>query len=339
MSAFAAMHAELMERARMAVGSLLSPGEPCALVDFPCHSNVGDSAIWLGERELLRWAGTPVVYTCDLESFSEQDLRSCLPDGTILIHGGGNFGDLWPHHQVFRERLVAAFPGHRIIQLPQSIHFEDRENLRRAQSVLLAHPDFTLCARDLGSYEAAATLAKRRVLSPDLAFATGPIAQSPGSIRQDIVWLAREDHESAGQPAPELGDSVRKTDWIDEAHEPADSRAFLDLALGDYSNSHGCPRGIPTRLDAADRLAAARVSRGCRLLASGRTVITDRLHGHILSLLLGLSHILVADRTGKIAETYRSWTAASPLARWARTPAEALAEASSVGKLQLGPDR
>ena len=37
--------------------SLVSPGEPCVLVDYPNYSNVGDSAIWLGEMRLLRHAG------------------------------------------------------------------------------------------------------------------------------------------------------------------------------------------------------------------------------------------------------------------------------------------
>ena len=33
----------------------VTPGEPYALVDFPDHPNVGDSAIWLGEIALLRF--------------------------------------------------------------------------------------------------------------------------------------------------------------------------------------------------------------------------------------------------------------------------------------------
>ena len=33
--------------------TLLAPGEEYALIDFPDHGNVGDSAIWLGEIEVL----------------------------------------------------------------------------------------------------------------------------------------------------------------------------------------------------------------------------------------------------------------------------------------------
>jgi pyruvyl transferase EpsO len=150
------LYARLRARALEVLSELITPHTPCALVDFPHHANVGDSAIWLGERALLRCVGVPVTYTCDRSSFSEQDLLNRLPTGTILIHGGGNFGDLWPHHQDFRERIIWTFPHHRIIQLPQSIHFDHRANLDRARSVLGAHRDLTICVRDHHSLEVGA---------------------------------------------------------------------------------------------------------------------------------------------------------------------------------------
>ncbi len=61
----AALPAELAERVRATVAPLLPVGEPVALLDFPNHMNVGDAAIWLGERALLRSLGVPVAYACD----------------------------------------------------------------------------------------------------------------------------------------------------------------------------------------------------------------------------------------------------------------------------------
>ena len=96
------------------------------------HGNVGDSAIWLGERTLLRDAGVTVAYACDLQSFSAAELAERVPagTGTTFVHGGGNLGDLWPRHQVLRERVISAFPNHRIVQLPQSVHFRDPRTWR-----------------------------------------------------------------------------------------------------------------------------------------------------------------------------------------------------------------
>ena len=53
--------------------------------------------------------------------------------GTILLSGGGNFGDLYESHQEIREDVIANFPANRIIQLPQSISFHAGEALQSAR--------------------------------------------------------------------------------------------------------------------------------------------------------------------------------------------------------------
>jgi exopolysaccharide biosynthesis predicted pyruvyltransferase EpsI len=270
----------------------------------------------------------PSYTACDLNSFSEQDLLDRLPTGTILIHGGGNLGDLWPHHQDFRERIIRTFPHHRIIQLPQSIHFDHRANLDRARSVLDAHPNLTICVRDRYSLEQArAHFAARSVLCPDMAFGIEDRPDAVGSAAYDIVWLARADHESTQQPLPPLDGNVLVTDWTTGQGATPAWTAQARSAAQAYQGAVGDPGA---RAAASDRLAALQLSRGCRLLASGRVVVTDRLHGHLLSLLLGLPHVILGDRHGKIASTRATWTCHWPATRWARTPQEALAHARDL---------
>ena len=314
------------------LADLVAAGTECALVGFPYHANVGDSAIWLGERALLRDLGAVVVYTCDLTSYSERDLRERLPTGTILIHGGGNLGDLWPHQQEFRERIIATFPRHRIIQLPQSIHFASRANLDRARSVLDGHPDLTILVRDHRSLdEARARFATHSLLCPDLAFGItdrpddGPYGPGPAGV--EVVWLARSDHESAQQSLPPFPDDVLVTDWAAGEGATPDWTARAAAAEEDYRAAAG---GSAAHTAAADRLAALQLQRGCRLLSSGMVVATDRLHGHLLCLMLGRPHVILNDRHGKLANTFATWTCDSPLARWARTPGEALALARAL---------
>jgi exopolysaccharide biosynthesis predicted pyruvyltransferase EpsI len=45
-----------------------------------------------------------------------------------------------------------------------------------------------------------------------------------------------------------------------------------------------------------------------RWLSRGRVVITDRLHGHILCLLLGLPHVLLDNSIGKLSAYFETWT-------------------------------
>ena len=56
-----------------------------------------------------------------------------------------------------------------------------------------------------------------------------------------------------------------------------------------------------------------------------RRIVTDRLHGHILALLLGIRHIILDNDYGKVAAYHAAWTAGSPLVRQAATAEEALA--------------
>jgi pyruvyl transferase EpsO len=62
------------------------------------------------------------------------------------------------------------------------------------------------------------------------------------------------------------------------------------------------------RTAAYEAAARARVLRGCRLLSSGRVVITDRLHAHILCLLLGIPHAVLDNTYGKLGRFLETWT-------------------------------
>ena len=65
-------------------------------------------------------------------------------------------------------------------------------------------------------------------------------------------------------------------------------------------------------------LARRRLRRGVRVLSTGRVVVTDRLHGHILALLLGIPHVVTDTAQGKISAFVEAWTADSNLVRTAR---------------------
>tara|TARA_A100001391_G_scaffold48774_4_gene29041 strand:- start:31021 stop:31677 length:657 start_codon:yes stop_codon:yes gene_type:complete len=69
----------------------IEPGERYALVDFPDHSNVDDSAIWLGELALLHEiTGRFPSYVCSREDYDGDALKKSVPDGPIFSHGGSN---------------------------------------------------------------------------------------------------------------------------------------------------------------------------------------------------------------------------------------------------------
>src|SRR5262245_41215512 len=303
------------------LGPLLSSGTPCALLDFPNHPNVGDSAIWLGETAWLRRRGLSPVYACDVATYSRRRLAARLGDGVILLHGGGNLGDFWVEHQQFREQVIRDFPDNKIIQLPQTTYFLDEWADGEARRAFDGHRNLTLLCRDRPSLDCARReLAAPSLLCPDVAFALGPLERPhpPGNV---IVWLARTDAESAGPAPAAAATGVERTDWLEEPPSPLRERnAALGRAL------EGEPPGRRALLDALietyDPLARERLSRGCQLLARGKVVITDRLHGHVLCLLLGIPHVLLDNNYGKVKNFHDTWTRDCGLAHWANSPAE-----------------
>ncbi|CAN5566555.1 polysaccharide pyruvyl transferase family protein [soil metagenome] len=301
-----------------------------ALLDFPAHGNVGDSAIWLGALAALRAVGAPSPsYTCDVTTYDRAALKRKIGAGTILFTGGGSFGDLWERHLLFRERVIADFPNNRIIQLPESVHFERPESLARSSAVFDAHPDITILVRDAASL----AIVRREYhtpshLVPDLAFGLG-VLRRVGAPTRDILWLKRKDKEDRWPSAATSGRGEDVIDWLDEEKTPL--IAWTDhqrWQVEQGARLGGLRRSVLAL--AQSRLARARMARGTALLSSARVVITDRLHGHIMALLLGIPHVVLDNSYGKVHRYVKEWTVGSPLVRLAASPDEALEHARSL---------
>lgn len=335
-----------------AVAAVVPSGARVALVNFPNHNNAGDPAMWLGELAILRELDARIVYQASWSSCDPAQVRRRLGDGVLLLHGGGNIGDLYPGGQAAtRELLLRELADVPTVQLPQSIHFDSTTNRDHFARLCAEHHDLTLLLRERQSLE----IARRHFdvpshLSPDLAFALGPLARiAPADT--DVLWLSRTDAESAsggdttGFGIQEVdGMQIVRRDWL-HAHpdEPAWSvpdrvRLALNRRLRARFNAGGPVNAGLARLDATtyEPLARRWTERGCGLLARGRVVITDRLHGHLLSLLQGIPSVVLDNSYGKLAAIHDGWTQHCELTHWAADPEEALAIARDV--LDQDPD-
>jgi pyruvyl transferase EpsO len=321
--------ARLQRRLDEVIGPLLPPGEPVALVGFPNYANVGDSAIWLGTLALLRALGSgPPRYVCDHATYARERLAARVGHGTILITGGGSLGDLWPQHQRLREEVIGAFPANPIIQLPQAIHFRERGALAQARAVFDGHRRLTLLLRDQQSL----TIARNEfrtpsALCPDLAFCLGSLPRQV-EAKRSVVWLGRADQEAAPSSRLPAGTGIEPVDWLTERSP----MLWLARGLGSrrllrVPGLHWLRAVVPQTYAWAAR---QRLLRGCRLLSSGRVVITDRLHGHILCILLGIPHALLDNNYGKVRSFHETWTRDCELVRWCERSDEARRVAEEI---------
>jgi exopolysaccharide biosynthesis predicted pyruvyltransferase EpsI len=320
----------LRSRLHETLRPLLASVERVALIDFPNTPNVGDSAIFLGELAALESLGVPRPrFICDLRTYDRAELARRLgPSGVILFAGGGSLGDVWPRAQELREDIIRSFPDHRIIQFPQTVHFERSDSLRRTRAALNGHRDITLLLRDARSLDIARNEFRApSLLCPDVALALGALPP-PVPATKRLLWLLRTDKEARG-PMPERVSDV-PVDWMEEPPMWLRTWSYRLITATRYKPLRGLARSILTRVYAP--LARQRLRRGLTMLSSADVVITDRLHAHILCLLLGIPHVLLDNNYGKLSSFYETWTSDVDSVRWAESHSEALGLATELGR-------
>lgn len=281
---------------------------PLAILDFPDIRNVGDSAIWLGEMAYLkaRFAKRP-AYACTIRSLSEEALEAAVPEGPIFIHGGGNFGDIWPFHQDFRERVLQRWPDRTIIQFPQSIHYSDPKRIDDCARIIARHRHFVLLVRDKESLDFATRHFDCDVrLCPDMALCIG-MTDPIGTPQMPVLCMLRKDKEAAS-PGQSGHSGLPTEDWITESK----SQVRIAKALGMLGALPSFNRD-DINLSKLDAAATQRFRRGVTQLSRAQAVVTDRLHVHIVSLLLGKPHAVLDNSYGKIRRFMDAFTGGNDL--------------------------
>lgn len=295
----------LMAKIDAALVPIFLEQEKIALLDYPNYGNVGDSALWLGERDFFKAHGIRVAYQSCIETFNADVMRRRIDGGSIVLSGGGNFGDLYERHQRFRLRVLREFPNNRIIQLPQSVYFRDEWRLDEMASAIEAHRGFHLLCRDRESLE----LAKRRfrchsALCPDMAFYLGPLSCKTAPTRPQGL-LKRSDKEAC-EPK-ESFESEYCFDWV---RDPKSLILYLNKRVTALYTRYPSRLGFvyPLIEWTYDKVAKRRLMAGLRKLCEAEQIVTDRLHGHILCVLLNKRHAIIDNNYGKIVRFYECWT-------------------------------
>lgn len=312
----------LQNTARQLLDALIPSDAEVVLLDYPHYPNVGDSLIWLGEIAYLQSRGLSPVYVCDFANYSVEYIRKIQNKNTIiLINGGGNFGTLWKHLHDFKLKVLSDFPNTPVIQLPQTIQFDDDSDAtQKTAEVIKQHGNFTLLVRCQRSFDFASKhFDAKLALCPDMAFFIGEI-QSKNQPVKDRFFLLRTDSEKKTKSdlnpmQASAGKSYEVGDWLDvsrlehwlirvERHH----KFRRALSFFDPSNS--------VLLKMWNLLCTLRMKRGVSKLSKGKVVVTDRLHAHILSVLMTKPHILLYNSYGKLQGFYDAWTKDLAIARF-----------------------
>lgn len=288
----------------------LIDGYPVQYLDIPIHDNIGDQLIYLGTLRFLRENRISVSAISSAYNYSPRKDRSIL-----LLHGGGNLGDLYQHHELFREKIISENLHRRIIILPQSIYFQERDAFDRAQRVMSSHHDLHICARDKRSLEIARRLSRHTILMPDMAHRLYPvIGRLSRTTKPATLSLRRTDNETAHSAYTSILGFATQTDWpelIGYRHRRRIRRAVRVLkALTTLGLAGAISRPFSKWWECESNELAARA---IDLFSKHSLVITDRLHAHILACLMDIPSKVQDNVYGKNLSYVESWTYRSSL--------------------------
>ena len=282
------------------------------LFNFAAFENKGDPAITVGELNLIKKLGIELVFHCPITRCDNVTVKNAkvlsrkysTKELVILMQGGGNVLS-YLYEDYNRERVLDNFPDFQVILFPQSIwHNASDTETKYFQHVYSKHKHLTFLYRDRNSYNLGKRLFPRVkcYLMPDMAFDIGP-TQRFMQPTHDILWLKRNDKESVSYKIP-----------VTEVQK-------YDVIVNDWW-FWKTPKGS-SQLEDAYLMAA----NGMMFIQRGRVVITDRLHGHILCVLLGIPHVVIDNVNKKISSYMQSWTGGIENVLVAQTPNDALDKA------------
>lgn len=271
------------------------------------YGNIGDLAITSAQVAYLATQLNSYTVVRVPISRTRTQLRSIKrqisPSDLVTIIGGGNMGSLYPDIEELRQLVIRSFPSNRIICFPQTLDWDDStissRTLKDIVSTYSAHRDIHVFARETITRNKLALIFQDCPtvsigFTPDIVLsATASIlGATPGRTPSGILRCLRDDRERALDP---------------------ECYALLDEALAsvgelvEITDTHVC--GSRLTEGQCEKLLSDKVNQ----FSAARLIVTDRLHGMILSVLAGTPCLVLPNSNHKIRQTWRDWLSDQPL--------------------------
>lgn len=300
------------------IADLIPPDRPVIYLDYPIGVNVGDLLIMLGTLAFFKRHGLKMKTA---RNSANTEARGVFPvkDGeTIVLQGGGNFGDLYPHIQRYRERIASEYPENQIVIMPQTIFFQDPDELKRSAERLTKHANLTLIVRDQVSFDLAVPYFGERLrLAPDMAHQLWPslrekvVGTGDLSTRGPLFFMRVDEEQSEGYPALDAEASAF-VDWRDVVTKRLRVVKRLYVEAGRVQSGLNIAV-TPNRLYFS--LIEKEIIRIARVLNQKSPWVTSRLHGFILGILLDKPVVAFDNSYGKLSSYIETWRSSiSPIA-------------------------
>lgn len=259
---------------------------------LPTHGNIGDQAIAVATLKMLKdqFSDYKIVTFNDNETYKAiPSIKKIIsPRDLIFIHGGGNMGDLYITAEQQRLYIIKNFPNNKIVSMTQTAYFSQsgrgRRQLIRSKQIYNSHKDLILFAREKKSFNFMiknfynATIK----LIPDIVFYLHQTNNDVKGGRNFVTTCLRSDEESVLSSPQQVINDISKID--DE------------LFIYDTYVARKIKYNIDRKLEVRSLMNQFRRS---------KVVITDRMHGMVLSAITETPCIVTKSLDDKIIGTYQ----------------------------------
>ena len=283
-----------------------------AYLELPYYENIGDTLIWEGTRIFLKQTKYRCLYSASSSTFYNHKIPQ---NTTILLQGGGNFGDLWEEHHSFRKKIIELYPDNKTIIFPQTVWYEKQENIKADEIFFAHHPNVIMCARDNISFKFMQEHFSKNnlLLVPDMAFFID--FNKFGKINTDkterTLYAKRIDKELKNNIWPSfIPPNAEVHDWP-TFKSKATKYAKADYIVG-WLNFFANIKGIKpiNRLIDLTRAIFYRpqyIKDSVKFINQYNTIYATRLHIAIASAMMGKKVYLLDNSYGKNFSFYDTW--------------------------------
>lgn len=274
----------------------LDPQNKYAFIFFAAdYNNLGDLAITIAQQKFLKDTLGEEYNLIKINLSDTYDWIHAvkrLPKERVIITliGGGNSGSAYGFIEIPRRYILKCFKNYRIISFPQTLIFDETEEARAVQNAFTRVANkcrnLTLTARERASEEMYRSISNAKVLlTPDIVFSYEK-SVCKGAERDfgKAALILRNDKEKAVSAAFQ----EKAINLIHRRFERVVSKDTCDIV---YKN------------DNAQELLDGYISE----LQTVGLVLTDRLHGMILSYITKTPCIVFTNNNWKITSTYETW--------------------------------
>lgn len=256
---------------------------------LPEHGNIGDYAIGYAEQKFLnKYFSRCEVYgvTTDEWIKAKDFFMNCInKEDVICINGGGSFGDLWGEEIVYVYKdIIESFPDNQKIFFPNNLTYRKAPSPENKVFVadiqwLNKQQNLHFCLRERKSFELLSKYVHNCYLFPDMVLSL-EYPRSEFNSHRKILLCIRDDREK-----------VFKED------------KYLEELL--LKNGFDCDKfDLHTNRYISQDMGRMLVDYVVQKFQGYDCVITDRLHGMILSVISNVPCIALDNYTHKISGVY-----------------------------------